>query len=110
MACPLGLAAGRGHRGRHQCRHRVAPRAASRCKGRRSAGSQARRVVASGVNVSLPASILAVPVKLLQPVPQGEPVKWSDVECNESDTIVQFRREMEKTFAADLAAPVGSSF
>jgi len=53
---------------------------------------------------------LAHKVKLLKSVAEGEMVKRSDVECNESDTTVQFRREMEKTFAADLAAPVASSF
>lgn len=41
---------------------------------------------------------LAHGVKLLRPVPQGQPVRWADVAVDESQPAVQMRREMEKTF------------
>jgi len=42
---------------------------------------------------------LAHRVKLLKPIPAGEPVKWSDVAIDPDDATVRFRREMEARFA-----------
>jgi predicted homoserine dehydrogenase-like protein len=41
---------------------------------------------------------LAHGVKLKAPVAQGEPLRWSDVEIDETDATVAFRREMERDF------------
>jgi predicted homoserine dehydrogenase-like protein len=41
---------------------------------------------------------LAHHVKLRRPVAGGEPVKWTDVQVDESDAVVRFRREMEAEF------------
>ena len=38
--------------------------------------------------------------KVVRPVPAGEPVRWSDVVVDESNSAVRVRREMEKAFAA----------
>jgi predicted homoserine dehydrogenase-like protein len=38
-------------------------------------------------------------VKLKNPVRQSQAIRWRDVEFDESATAVQFRREMEQTFA-----------
>jgi predicted homoserine dehydrogenase-like protein len=40
---------------------------------------------------------LAHKVKLKQPVAAGEPVRWSDVEVDETQLAVRIRREMERT-------------
>ena len=42
---------------------------------------------------------LAHDVKLLKPVAAGQPVRWTDVDVDESATAVKFRREMERAFA-----------
>ncbi len=42
---------------------------------------------------------LAHGVKLKNPVPAGQPVRWSDVDYDETDPVVRFRREMEQRFA-----------
>lgn len=42
---------------------------------------------------------LAHKVKLLRAVKAGQPVKWADVDADETQDAVRFRREMEKTFA-----------
>ncbi|MNE85140.1 SAF domain protein [compost metagenome] len=38
-------------------------------------------------------------VKLKNPVRQSQAIRWRDVEYDETSTAVQFRREMEQTFA-----------
>jgi len=38
-------------------------------------------------------------VKLKHPVRQSQAIRWRDVEYDERSTAVQFRREMEQTFA-----------
>ena len=43
---------------------------------------------------------LAHGVKLKNPVAQGETLRWSDVEIDEADPTVAFRREMEGVFGA----------
>ncbi len=43
---------------------------------------------------------LAHGVKLLRPVAAGQPVSWNDVAFDANATAVQFRREMERVFAA----------
>ena len=43
---------------------------------------------------------LAHDVKLLKPVAAGQPLRWSDVACDETLTAVRTRREMERMFAA----------
>ncbi len=42
---------------------------------------------------------LAHGVRLKTDIRAGQPVRWSDVESDESDPTVQFRREMERRFA-----------
>src|SRR3954463_11176024 len=42
---------------------------------------------------------LAHGVKVLRPVPAGQPLRWTDVAVDESSHAVQIRREMEKLFA-----------
>jgi predicted homoserine dehydrogenase-like protein len=42
---------------------------------------------------------LAHGIRLLRPVSAGQPVKWSDVQVDESNVAVRFRREMEAAFA-----------
>jgi predicted homoserine dehydrogenase-like protein len=42
---------------------------------------------------------LAHNVKLRNPIAAGAPIRWSDVQVDESATAVSFRREMERTFA-----------
>jgi predicted homoserine dehydrogenase-like protein len=42
---------------------------------------------------------LAHDVKLLRPVPAGQPVRWTDVAVDENSTAVKLRREMEQLFA-----------
>ncbi len=43
---------------------------------------------------------LAHGVTLLNDVPAGQAVRWSDVAVDERAAAVQFRREMERAFAA----------
>jgi predicted homoserine dehydrogenase-like protein len=38
-------------------------------------------------------------VKLLNPVAAGQPVRWSDVQCDAASEAVKIRREMEREFA-----------
>lgn len=38
-------------------------------------------------------------VKLKNPVRQSQAIRWRDVEYDDRSTAVQFRREMEQTFA-----------
>ena len=42
---------------------------------------------------------LAHGVKLTNPIATGQPVRWQDVEVDETGTAVRIRREMEKAFA-----------
>jgi len=42
---------------------------------------------------------LAHDVKLLNPIPAGQPVRWSDVQSDATSEAVKFRREMEREFA-----------
>ncbi|CAM4075225.1 NAD(P)H-dependent oxidoreductase [Bordetella tumbae] len=42
---------------------------------------------------------LAHKVKLKNPVRQSQPIRWHDVEFDDKSAAVQFRREMEQTFA-----------
>ena len=42
---------------------------------------------------------LAHNVKLLKPIAAGQPLRWSDVACDETLLAVRVRREMERTFA-----------
>ncbi len=46
---------------------------------------------------------LAHGVKLKTPIAEGEPVRWHDVECDENDATVRFRREMEASNHARAA-------
>jgi predicted homoserine dehydrogenase-like protein len=41
---------------------------------------------------------LAHGIKLKNPIPAGQSVRWADVEFDERDDAVRFRREMEQTF------------
>lgn len=43
---------------------------------------------------------LAQGVRLRNPVPAGGKVRWSDVEIDERDEVVQLRRELERTFSS----------
>ena len=47
---------------------------------------------------------LAHDVKLLRPVPAGEPVRWQDVEVDETSSAVKVRRELERSFASQPSA------
>ncbi len=47
---------------------------------------------------------LANGVKLRRPIAAGDPLRWSDVEIDETDHAVWFRREMEQAFAGPRAA------
>jgi predicted homoserine dehydrogenase-like protein len=47
---------------------------------------------------------LAHNVKLKNEVKQGQQVCWTDVEIDETDMAVRFRRQMEQAFSADEAA------
>jgi predicted homoserine dehydrogenase-like protein len=42
---------------------------------------------------------LAHNVKLKNPIGQGQPVRWQDVEIDEGAEAVRVRREMERLFA-----------
>ena len=42
---------------------------------------------------------LAHDVKLKNPIATGQPVRWQDVEIDETAHAVRFRREMEAAFA-----------
>jgi predicted homoserine dehydrogenase-like protein len=42
---------------------------------------------------------LAQGVKLLSPIAEGTPVKWSDLAVDADDDVVRFRREMEAVFS-----------
>ena len=48
---------------------------------------------------------LAHHVKLTQAVKAGAPVRWSDVDVDETVDAVRIRREMEAMFRAELEAP-----
>jgi len=40
-------------------------------------------------------------VRLKNEVAAGQPIRWSDVEYDEADSVVCFRREMERRMAGD---------
>ena len=42
---------------------------------------------------------LAHDVKLLNPIPAGQPVRWTDVQYDAASDAVKIRREMEREFA-----------
>jgi predicted homoserine dehydrogenase-like protein len=46
---------------------------------------------------------LAHKVKLNRDIAAGEPLRWTDVECDRNDLAVKIRREMESAFAAPNA-------
>jgi predicted homoserine dehydrogenase-like protein len=45
---------------------------------------------------------LAHNLRLMNAVPAGETVSWSDVEFDETDPTIRFRREMERQFAGAI--------
>jgi len=63
---------------------------------------QLRPAEISGAQGLLPLG-LAHGWKLLKPVAQGTPLRWSDVTADEQSSAVRLRREMEKAFAPAAA-------
>ena len=59
---------------------------------------QLRPAEISGAQGLLPLG-LAHGWKLLKPIAQGTPLRWSDVAIDEKQSAVRLRREMEQAFA-----------
>ena len=52
---------------------------------------------------------LAHKLRLRNAIAAGQPVRWSDVEADERQPAVAFRREMERVFAQGAIEPVQES-
>jgi predicted homoserine dehydrogenase-like protein len=57
-------------------------------------------LAAGGLPIGLAHNLL-----LKQPVASGQPIRWTDVEFNEANETIRFRREMEQVFRAESNSP-----